>query len=232
MVIECREGVRIWRCRYRKPFHPDDFAMFSRPPIGRRTHRHDSRRGMPVLTTQNRRYWSAGAIRLAAALLWLSGGAAVGQPTPAGTEQDEQAIALFKELLKDPTNVDLNFRYAEAAVKQGNYEGAISALERLLLYNPNFPGAKLQLAELYARLGSYNAARAYLGQVESAQDVTPATRARARASRRDGARDLTVQIRRQRACGPASPEQYQRRASRRRHRRGRHPADAEFRHSP
>jgi len=116
-------------------------------------------------------------------MLWLSGSAAVGQPTPAGTELDDAAIALFKQLLKDPTNVDLNFRYAEAAVKLGNYEGAISALERLLLYNPNFPGVKLELAELYTRLASYNTARAYLGQVESAPDATPQTRARAQAIR-------------------------------------------------
>jgi len=140
-------------------------------------------KGMPALTMQNRRYRIAGGIRLAAVLLWLTSGAAVGQPTPAGTEQDEQAIALFQLLLKDPTNVDLNFRYAEASVKQGNYEGAISALERLLLYNPNFPGVKLQLAELYARLGSYNAARAYLAQVESAPEVTPEVRARVQAVR-------------------------------------------------
>src|SRR6266550_2853292 len=106
-----------------------------------------------------------------------------GQRTPAGTEQDEQATALFQLLLKDPTNVDLNFRYAEAAVKQGNYEGAISALERLLLYNPNFPGVKLQLAELYARLGSYSAARAYLAQVENSPDATPEARARVQAVR-------------------------------------------------
>jgi tetratricopeptide (TPR) repeat protein len=160
---------------------------------------------MPALTTQNGRYRIASdrgacarllagrphgagrrglfAIRLAAAMLWLSSSAAVGQPTPAGTELDEQAIALFKELLKDPTNVDLNFRYAEAAVKLGNYEGAISALERLLLYNPNFPGVKLELAELYTRLASYNTARAYLDQVESAPDATPQTRARVQAIR-------------------------------------------------
>src|SRR5258707_2974374 len=64
-----------------------------------------------------------------------------------------------------------------------NYEGAISALERLLLYNPNFPGVKLQLAELYTRLGSYTAARAYIDQVEKAPDVTAETRARVRALR-------------------------------------------------
>jgi hypothetical protein len=138
---------------------------------------------MPALMMQHRRYQIRGAVSLAAALLWLSSGAAVGQPTPSGTPEDEQAIALFQQLLKEPTNVDLNFRYAEAAIKQGNYEGAISALERLLLYNPNFPGVKLQLAELYARLGSYNAARAYLAQVEGGPDVTSETRARVQAVR-------------------------------------------------
>jgi hypothetical protein len=158
---------------------------------------------MPALTTQNGRHriasarcvragFSAGrclfGVRLAVVLLGLSSGVAVAQPTPVGTPEDEQANALFKELLKDPTNVDLNFRYAEAAVKLGNYEGAISALERLLLYNPNFPGVKLQLAELYARLGSYTAARAYLEQVESAPDITAETRARVQALRNQMAR--------------------------------------------
>ena len=123
------------------------------------------------------------AIPLAAALLWLSSGAVTGQPTPVGTPEDEQANALFRELLKNPTDVDINFRYAEAAVKLGNYEGAISALERLLLYNPNFPGVKLQLAELYTRLGSYTAARAYIDQVEKAPEVTAETRARVQALR-------------------------------------------------
>ncbi len=148
---------------------------------------------MPAVRMQHRRYriasdrsaWIAVAagIRLAAALLWLSGGAAVAQPTPVGTPEDKEANALFAQLLKDPTNVDLNFRYAEAAIKLGNYEGAVSALERLLLYNPNFPGVKLQLAELYTRLGSYNTARAYLQEVESSPGVTPGTRARVQALR-------------------------------------------------
>ena len=134
-----------------------------------------------------RSLWSSRCGRLgfplAAALLWLSGGAALAQPTPAHTELDEQVIALFQEVLKDPTNVDANFRYAEAAVKLGNYEGAISALERLLLYNPNYPGVKIQLAELYIKLGSYGAARAYLAEVDSAPDATAETHARVQALR-------------------------------------------------
>jgi hypothetical protein len=122
-------------------------------------------------------------IPLAVALLWLSGGAALGQPTAAHTELDEEGITLFQAVMKDPTNVDANFHYAEAAVKLGNYEGAISALERLLLYNPNYPGVKIQLAELYIKLGSYATARAYLDQVESAPDATAETHARVQALR-------------------------------------------------
>jgi tetratricopeptide (TPR) repeat protein len=127
------------------------------------------------------------AIPLASALLWLCSGAMVGQPNPAlaqtSSELEQQTDALFQQLLKDPTNVDVNFRYAEAAVKLGNYEGAISALERLLLYNPDFPGVKLQLAELYIRLGSYGAAGAYLDQLEKAPNATPDTRAHVQALR-------------------------------------------------
>lgn len=160
---------------------------------------------MPGLTTQHRRHRIANdrraraglpagrsppasrggrlVILLAAAFLWLGNGAALAQPTPAHTPQDEEVNALFQEVMKEPTNVEANFRYAEAAVKLGNYEGAISALERLLLYNPNYPGVKIQLAELYIRLHSFAAARAYLDQVESAPDTTPETRARVQALR-------------------------------------------------
>jgi len=120
---------------------------------------------------------------LAAAALWLGNGAAFAQPTEAHTPLDEEVSRLFQEVMKDPTNVDANFRYAEAAVKQGNYEGAISGLERLLLYNPNYPGIKLQLAELYIRLKSYAAARAYLDEIASAPETTPEDRARVQALR-------------------------------------------------
>jgi Flp pilus assembly protein TadD len=50
---------------------------------------------------------------------------------------------IFEQLLKDPKNIDLTLRYAEAAAKLGNYEAAISSLERLLLLDRNFPGVRL-----------------------------------------------------------------------------------------
>src|SRR5439155_22537992 len=52
-------------------------------------------------------------------------------------ELETQADQLFNQLLKDPKNVDLTLRYAEAAAKLGNYEAAISSLERLLLLDRN-----------------------------------------------------------------------------------------------
>src|SRR4030095_13144410 len=43
---------------------------------------------------------------------------------------------------------------------------AISSLERLLLLDRNFPGVRLQLAELYRRLNSFEMARRYLTEGE------------------------------------------------------------------
>ena len=69
---------------------------------------------------------------------------------------------LFQQLLRDPTNVDLNLRYADAAVKKGDIEAAITALQRLLFYDPGLPQVRLQLGLLYTELGSYATARGYL----------------------------------------------------------------------
>jgi tetratricopeptide (TPR) repeat protein len=104
------------------------------------------------------------------------------KPIP-DTAESREADALFVQLLKDPKNVDLTFRYAEAAVKAGNIEAAISSLERLLLLNRNFPGVKVELAELYARLHSYDMAQSYLDQAEQEPDTDEKARARIQAVR-------------------------------------------------
>jgi hypothetical protein len=108
-------------------------------------------------------------------------------PNPADplpdTPEAREADARFQELLKEPKNVDLTFRYAEAALKAGNIEAAISSLERLLLLDRNFPGVKLELAELYNRLHSYDMARSYLAQAEKQPGVDEKTLARIQAVR-------------------------------------------------
>ena len=100
-------------------------------------------------------------------------------------ELETQADQLFEQLLKDPKNVDLTLRYAEAAAKLGNYEAAISSLERLLLLDRNFPGVRLQLAELYRRLNSFEMARSYLAQAEQEPGTSEQARTRIQALRAD-----------------------------------------------
>lgn len=94
------------------------------------------------------------------------------------SELQRDADQLFEQLLKDPKNIDLTLRYAEAVAKLGNLEAAISSLERLLLLDRNYPGVRIELAQLYMRLNSLEVARAYLNQAEQEPGVTPAARAR------------------------------------------------------
>ncbi len=42
----------------------------------------------------------------------------------------------YEDILKDPDNINLNFRFAKSQVKKGNLRGAASTLERILLINP------------------------------------------------------------------------------------------------
>ena len=48
------------------------------------------------------------------------------------------------------------------ARRAGDLEGAVGALERMLIYNPDLPIIHYELARLYARLGSLEAAKALL----------------------------------------------------------------------
>jgi|TARA_Y100000031_G_scaffold132081_1_gene152865 tetratricopeptide (TPR) repeat protein len=99
----------------------------------------------------------------------------VGNERAALEAQYEKA---FEEVFKDPGNLDKSFRFAELAIKIGNYEAAISALERMLLVNPNLPRVRLELGVLYFRLGSFRTARSYLQRVKRAPDVPAEVAAR------------------------------------------------------
>jgi len=79
--------------------------------------------------------------------------------------------AAFQDMLRDPANLDKTFKYAELAVKVGDFEAAITALERMLLFNPDLPRVRLELGVLYFRLGSYAIAKTYLTRALEAPDV-------------------------------------------------------------
>lgn len=102
-----------------------------------------------------KRLCAAGVIALAAAMT-VSSQAAV----PAAELQLEYD-RLFQQTLREPGNLDVMFRFAAVATRLGNYEAAISTLERMLLFNPDLPRVELELGVLYFRLDSYLLARSY-----------------------------------------------------------------------
>jgi len=110
---------------------------------------------------------SAALLLLAFATMTASG-TSVAQPlevapsstpaTAAGFDYD----TLFQRMYRAPSDLDASFEFAERAVRQGDYEAAIGALERMLFFNPNLPRVKLELGVLYFKLNSYEMARSYL----------------------------------------------------------------------
>lgn len=112
--------------------------------------------------------------------LMLAALAAVEARAQTGTDSQLQRDfdAAFSRMLDNPANLDVTFRYAELAVKIGDFEAAISALERMLLYNPNLPRVRLELGVLYFRLGSYAIARTYLTRAVEGENVPDDVRAR------------------------------------------------------
>jgi tetratricopeptide (TPR) repeat protein len=72
---------------------------------------------------------------------------------------------LLRSMLQDPSNLDVAFEYASLSSQVGDYEAAISTLERMLIFAPNTPRLQLELGILYYKLGSYEVARSYFAQV-------------------------------------------------------------------
>ena len=89
--------------------------------------------------------------------------------------------SLFQQMYKNPSNLDVSFRFAEQAVKRADYEAAIGALERMLFFNPNLPRVKLELGVLYFKLGSFELARGYFQDAVKGADVPDDIRAQVRA---------------------------------------------------
>ena len=133
--------------------------------------RHEHRTGFARSLERRLRVLGIGlALSLAAAAL-----------PAAAQDADPRAefLSLYQQLLKNPTNIELTLRYARLGAQLGDYEASVSALERLLMYNPNLPTAEIELGLLYARLKSYAMARAYLEQASAAPNASPELRARA-----------------------------------------------------
>lgn len=116
-----------------------------------------------------------------ALVMWgsLVGSAVAQGPVNASSEQEQEYEAAFQDMLRRPADLEVLFKFATIATKTGDYEGAISALERMLLVNPDLPRVRLELAVLYYRLGSFEVSRTYLETVLASPGITPEVRARA-----------------------------------------------------
>ena len=97
----------------------------------------------------------------------------------APADQEQQYDAAFQEMLRKPADLDVLFKFATIASQTGDPEGAISALERMLLINPDLPRVRLELGVLYYRLGSYEIARTYLETALKSQSLPADVRSRA-----------------------------------------------------
>jgi Flp pilus assembly protein TadD len=101
------------------------------------------------------------------------------KPPEAEPEQRAAYDKAFQATLEKPSDPETLAKFADLAVKVGDIEGAISALERLLLIDANQPEVKLELGVLYYRLGSKEAALTYLEGARSSPAASSQVRDRA-----------------------------------------------------
>jgi hypothetical protein len=84
--------------------------------------------------------------------------------------------ALYQRVLHDPKNVRLTLQYAQLAKDRGDYEAAIGAYEKLLLFNPDLPDVQYELGVLYYSLESYAAAKSYFDKVATSPRISSSLR--------------------------------------------------------
>ena len=84
---------------------------------------------------------------------------------------NKQYDAAFLEMYEDVGNLDKTFRFAELAIAVGDLEGAVAALERMLIIEPDLPQVRMQLGTLYFQLASYAMALTYLNAVVAHDEV-------------------------------------------------------------
>ncbi len=125
-------------------------------------------------------------VRITTIALFLAGAVFVSglySPAFAAPENDKASLearreAMFQRILLNPADLDLAFEYATLSSQLGDFEGAITALERMLIFAPGLPRIQLELGVLYYRLGSYATAQNYLELAISGDDVPDIVRQR------------------------------------------------------
>ncbi|MFH1800016.1 MAG: tetratricopeptide repeat protein [Candidatus Omnitrophota bacterium] len=73
----------------------------------------------------------------------------------------------YADVLKEPDNIDLNFRYAQEQIVKGRLLGAAATLERILLVNPNLADVRLLYGVVLYRLDNLNEAQRELDALKA-----------------------------------------------------------------
>jgi len=100
---------------------------------------------------------------------------------PAAAESASEAA--FQAVLKDPGNLEKNVTYAKALIDEGDIEGAIAVLERLVLLFPDRAELHVTLGQLYDRIGSDAAAAQAYDSALQAPTTTPQVKEQAESLR-------------------------------------------------
>jgi hypothetical protein len=108
---------------------------------------------------------------IVAPILWLF--ASIAPAAAQISQQASYADPSFQTVLNNPANLASQVKYAAESQNDPDLENAIGAYDRLLFYNPALSRVRFELGVLYARLGSYQQARAYFESALQMRDITP-----------------------------------------------------------
>lgn len=85
----------------------------------------------------------------------------------------------LEALLEAPSDAELSFAFAQAAVAASEPRPAIAALERILVFDPTLANIRLELGGLYLSVGATQLAERRLSEAIASPDAPPEVKARA-----------------------------------------------------
>ena len=95
-----------------------------------------------------------------------------------GAAQAQTVASDFLRSQANPADHEASYRYIASSVAERDYESAIGALEKLILFNPRLTRAKYELGVLYFRLKSYEMATRYFEDALASGDLEDEVRRR------------------------------------------------------
>jgi tetratricopeptide (TPR) repeat protein len=84
---------------------------------------------------------------------------------------DAERDRLAAHIQSHPEDDAATYRFVVLATELKDYEGAVGALERLLMFNPDLSRARKELGFLYARLGNWDIAAQHLREARESESL-------------------------------------------------------------